>query len=393
MAGGPGAVFWMMLVAFFGMSAKFSSCTLAQLYRKVNKDGSISGGPMYYLDIGLKNMGLATLGKILAVMYAVMVMGGALGGGNMFQANQTAEAIVSTFGVEGDAEQAKAKLGIGITMAVFVGLVIIGGIRRIGLATSRVVPTMCGLYVVASVYIILSNLGAVPAALVLIFQQAFTENAVFGGMLGVLVQGVKRAAFSNEAGLGSAAIAHAAAKTDEPVREGIVAMIGPFIDTVIICLMTSLVVIVTGVYSEPEFLAQGTGFKVGVTMTTTAFGSAVGWFEHVLTACIALFAYSTMIAWCYYGERGWIYLMDHFGELGHKTVIVFRLIFVAAVIYGAVKPLADVLDFSDVMILSMAFPNIIGSMILAPKVMPHVKSYCNRFLGGKGDSGGPEAMS
>lgn len=433
--GGPGAVFWMWTAAVFGMAAKFSSCTLSQMYRKVNEDGSISGGPMYYLDLGLKDMNLGWLGKILGIMFAIMVMGGAIGGGNMFQANQTAEAITSTFKLDteltltaeefqklladkpghveilqsisknmngtvhvhlddlkgeqqialGDTltelknEASKgANLGIGIVLAIFAGAVILGGIKRIGLATSRIVPIMCGLYVLASIYIILANIGEVGNTFALIFRMAFTDNAFYGGMVGVLVWGIRRAAFSNEAGLGSAAIAHAAAKTNEPVREGIVAMIGPFIDTIVVCTMTALVVIITGAWNDPTIPQSA-----GVSLTTAAFGNAADWFPYILTACIALFAYSTMISWCYYGERGWIYLFDHFNNSGIKTVVVFRLIFVAAIVYGAVEKLGDVLDFSDAMILSMAFPNIVGSILLAPKVWSLVQDYWQRYTSGE----------
>jgi len=376
--GGPGAVFWMLITAIFGMSAKFSSCTLSQLYRQVNSDGTISGGPMYYLDMGLKEKGgfWGPFGKILAVMFAFMVMGGALGGGNMFQANQTVEAFTSTFGMGEE-----AKWGLGIIQAILVGTVVLGGIKRIGLATSRIVPVMCGIYVITAISIILVNITKIPEALNLIMTMAFTKNALFGGMVGVLVKGVTRAAFSNEAGLGSAAIAHAAAKTDEPVREGIVAMIGPFIDTMIVCLMTATVVIITGAWNDPEIAAKGG--DLGITLTTEAFGSVIPWFPYILTACIGLFAYSTMISWCYYGERGWIYLLDHFNGSGLKTVIIFRIIFVICIVVGAVNKLSDVLDFSDVMILSMGFPNIVGSIILAPTVLKKVKDYWKRYKSGE----------
>ena len=373
--GGPGAVFWMLITAVFGMTAKFSSCTLSQIYRKINSDGSISGGPMYYLDIGIKQMGgfWAPVGKFLAVMYALMVMGGAIGGGNMFQVNQTAEAFRSTFGFSESANWI-----IGITMMILVGVVIIGGIKRIGAATSKIVPGMCGLYVLVSMIIILINISRVPETIGLIFSMAFTGNAFYGGMIGVLMWGIRRASFSNEAGLGSAAIAHAAAKTEEPVREGIVAMIGPFIDTIIVCFMTAIVVIITGAWNDPSIPQSA-----GVTLTTKAFESAISWFPYVLTVSIALFAYSTMISWGYYGERGWIYLLDHFGGSGLKTVIVFRIIFVAAIIVGAVHPLSDVLGFSDTMILSMAFPNIVGSVILAPRLLERVRDYWNRYQSGE----------
>jgi len=374
--GGPGAVVWMMIVAVFGMTAKFSSCTLAQLYRKENADGSISGGPMYYLDLGLKQMGLGALGKALAIIYAIMVMGGALGGGNMFQANQTVEALTTSFKLG-----ASAKWVIGIVMAALVAAVILGGIKRIGKATSRIVPAMCGLYIVASILVILFNLGKLPDAISIMFSTAFNENAFFGGMMGVLVIGVQRAAFSNEAGLGSAAIAHAAAKTDEPVREGMVAMLGPFIDTILVCFMTAMVVIITDQWNAPEVVNAKN--LQGAAITAAAFKTVFSWFPYVLSICIALFAYSTMVSWCYYGERGWIYLLDHFDGAGLKSVVVFRVIFVLAVVVGAVNELGDVLDFSDIMILSMAFPNIIGSMILAPKVLKKMEEYWGRYTSGK----------
>ncbi len=373
--GGPGAVFWMLIAAVFGMTAKFSSCTLSQLYRQTNADGSISGGPMYYIDIGLKQIGggWASFGKVLAIMYALMVMGGSIGVGNMFQVNQTAEAFRSTFGLS-----AGANWIIGIVIAILVGAVIIGGIKRIGAATSKIVPAMCGLYVCVSILIILMNFTKIPEAIGLIFSMAFTGNAFYGGFFGVLVWGIKRASFSNEAGIGSAAIAHAAAKTEEPVREGIVAMVGPFIDTIIVCFMTAMVVIITGAWNDPS-LSQSDG----VTLTTTAFASAIGWFPLVLTVSIGLFAYSTMISWAYYGERGWIYLLDHFGGAGLKTVVVFRIIFILFVIVGAVNKLDAVLDFSDAMVLGMAFPNIIGSIILAPQVLKKVRDYWSRYQSGE----------
>jgi AGCS family alanine or glycine:cation symporter len=373
--GGPGAVVWMMILAVFGMTAKFSSCTLAQMYRQVNPDQSISGGPMYYLDLGLKQKGPAwgVFGKVLAVVYAFMIMGGAMGGGNMFQANQTVEALTESFQLGPN-----AKWVIGIVMAASVAAVILGGIKRIGAATSKIVPAMVGIYVVASLFVIVMNIGQLPSAVALMFKMAFNENAFFGGMMGVLVIGVQRAAFSNEAGLGSASVAHAAAKTDEPVREGMVAMLGPFIDTIIVCFMTAMVVIITGQWS-----AEGAAGLQGSAVTARAFATVLPWFPYVLSVCIALFAYSTMISWCYYGERGWIYLLDHAGDgLGLKSVLVFRAIFVAAVVLGATSKFTHVLDFSDIMVLSMAFPNIIGSIILAPKVLALLNDYWGRFTAG-----------
>ncbi len=373
--GGPGAVFWMLITAVFGMSLKFNSCTLSQMFRQHNADGSISGGPMYYLDIGMKTLGpiRGKIGKILAIMFALMVMAGAVGGGNMFQVNQTAEAFGSTFGL-GE----KAKIGIGIIMLFMVAPVILGGIKRIGAATSRIVPFMCGIYILASIFIIIVRIDQLPHALGLIFTMAFSKNAFYGGIVGVLVWGIKRASFSNEAGLGSAAIAHAAAKTDEPVREGMVAMMGPFVDTIVVCLMTALVVIITGAWNDPCIPQEA-----GVTLTTVAFGSVVPWFQYILTASIGLFAYSTMISWCYYGERGWIYLFNHFDGLGLKTIVVFRVIFLAFIMVGATNELTDVLNFTDVMILSMALPNIIGSLFLAKLVKNAVNDYWSRYKSGR----------
>ena len=376
--GGPGAVFWMILTAIFGMSAKFCSCTLSQMYRKVNSDGSISGGPMYYLDIGLHEMGnfWGKIGKILAIMFALMVMGGAIGGGNMFQANQTAEAIISTFNLSSSANSI-----VGITLAILVGTVILGGIKRISIVTSRVVPLMVGLYMLASLFIICYHISELPNAILLIFKMAFADNAFFGGAIGVLIIGAQRAAFSNEAGLGSAAIVHAAAKTNEPVREGMVAMLGPFIDTIVVCTATALVVIITGTWNNPE-LVELTSNK-GISLTFAAFGSTLPWFPYVLSVCIFLFAYSTMLSWCYYGERGWIYILDHFNGAGLKTVILFRITFVLFIYIGAVNNFSDVLDFTDAMILSMAFPNILGCAILAPKVLAKSKDYLRRHKNGE----------
>ena len=385
--GGPGAVFWMVIAAIFGMGEKFCTCVMSQMYRKVNSDGSISGGAMYYVDLGLKQMGGAwkPIGKVLAVMYALMIMGGAIGGGNMFQANQTAEAFRTTFRLSDSANWVifglsvnPANLIIGLIMVALVGIVIIGGIKRIGAATSKIVPAMCGIYVVASLFIILTNITKVPETIGLIVTMAFTQNAFYGGFVGVLVWGIRRASFSNEAGLGSAAIAHAAAKTDEPVREGIIGMIGPFIDTVIVCTMTALVVIITGAWNDPSIPQSA-----GVALTTKAYGSVIGWFPFILTISIGLFAYSTMISWCYYGERGWVYLLDHFNGIGLRTVIVFRIVFVAFILVGAVSTLSDVLDFSDLLILSMAFPNIVGSIILAPAVLERVRDYWGRYTSGE----------
>lgn len=373
--GGPGAVFWMVVTAVFGMTAKFSSCALAQLYRQENKDGSVSGGPMYYLDLGIRSFGGPTfrlLGKTLGVIYAVMVMGGSFGGGNMFQSNQSFAAVSGAFGLPEGSQYA-----FGVILAVLVALVIIGGIGRIGAATSRIVPLMVLLYCGASAFILLTHAAELPGALRLMATSAFSDNALWGGAVGVAIMGVRRAAFSNEAGVGSASIAHAAAKTDEPVREGLVAMLGPVIDTIVVCTMTASVVIVTGAWNDPALAGAQ-----GVQLTNAAFGKSIPWFPYVLSICILLFAYSTMISWSYYGEKGWVYLLDHFGGRGQRSVIVYRLLFVFFVFVGAVTQLDQVLEFSDLMILAMALPNIVGGVVLAPRVLPHVRDYWHRYNNG-----------
>ena len=368
--GGPGAVFWMLLTALFGMSSKLASCTLAVMYRTVHPDGRVSGGPMYYLERGLAGKGMAEVGRTLAVLFAFLTIGGSLGGGNMFQANQTLEILgtVSPW-------FKSYNWAVGMIMAGLVALVIIGGIRRIGRVTSRIVPFMCLLYVLASLLIILWNIEAVPATLVRIVSDAFTGPAVYGGFLGVLVMGVRRAAFSNEAGLGSAAFAHAAAKTDEPAREGMVAMIGPFIDTIVICLMTALVCTITGVFERPEFEAGGS--IVGVRMTAAAFDSFIPGARYVLAVAVLFFAYSTMISWSYYGERAWEYLF------GNASVLIYRIIFVFFVFLGSMTALGNVIGFSDMMILGMAFPNIIGGIILSPQIKACLQEYWGRLQRGE----------
>ena len=369
--GGPGAVFWMVVTAIFGMSSKLASCTLAVMYRQVRPDGHISGGPMYYLENGLGAKGLKELGRTMAVIYAFLAIGGSLGGGNMFQANQTLEILSTVSPVFAEYDWL-----VGLILAFLVGLVIIGGIRRIGLVASRIVPFMCLLYVAASLLIILSNITRVPEMIAMIVTQAFTGPAMYGGFLGVLVWGIKRAAFSNEAGLGSAAFAHAAAKTNEPAREGIVAMIGPFIDTIVICMMTAMVCMLTGVYADPQFQASQ-GFLVGTKMTAAAFDSFIPGSRYVLAVAVILFAYSTMVSWSYYGERSWEYLF------GSASTIIFRTIYVCFVFLGSVTALGNVLDFSDMMILGMAFPNIIGAIILSPQIKACLDDYWRRLQNGE----------
>jgi len=360
--GGPGAVFWMVFIAFFSMSAKFVSCTLGQLYRKVNDDGSVSGGPMYYLDKGLKERGFETFGKALGSLYAVFIIGGAFGGGNMFQANQSYELFGKLLGIP--------DYLYGILLAILVGTVIVGGIKRIGQTTEKIVPLMVVLYVGASLFVILTNLEKLPAVLTSMVSQAFSPDAAYGGFIGALVVGIKRAVFSNEGGVGSASIAHSAAKTDEPVREGIVAMVGPFIDTIVVCFMTASVILIT---ADINPLYQVGGGINGAELTSAAFGSVISWFPYVLSIVVFLFSFSTMISWYYYGDKGWKYLF------GSSSIKVYQSMYLACIVLGSVASLGNVIDFSDMMILSCGFPNIIGCMFLLPVVKTHLNLYWSKY--------------
>jgi AGCS family alanine or glycine:cation symporter len=369
--GGPGAVFWMLLIATLGMTSKFVECTLAHVYRRIEPDGTVYGGPMYYLEIGLAERGMAPFGKALGVVFAVLCIGGSFGGGNMFQANQCFQAVAGQLPPALAGHPSLPWL-FGLALALLVGLVIVGGIRRIGEVTVRLVPFMALLYCLTCVSILLRHLHAVPDAVHLIFAHAFSFEAGLGGFVGVAVMGIRRAVFSNEAGIGSAAIAHAAARTEEPVREGMVAMVGPFVDTIVICFMTAMVVIVTGAWNHP---AAGEG----VAMTSYAFATVFPWFPNILAACVFLFAYSTLISWSYYGEKATAYLFGH----TYRVALTYRLVFLACVVLGTVSSLSNVLDFSDMMILSMAFPNIVGAVILSPKIRAMTADYWHRHRAGE----------
>jgi alanine or glycine:cation symporter, AGCS family len=362
--GGPGAMFWMTIAGLLGMSSKFVECTLGQKYRIVKPDGSVSGGAMHYLSRGLGELGLRPLGKLLAAIFAILCVGGSFGIGNMFQVNQSYASVAGVMPfLEG-----RSWL-YGLLMAVLVALVIIGGIKRIGAVAEKLVPIMCSIYIIASLFIILINFPQIPSAFATIIRGAFVPQAVAGGFVGVLVQGFRRACFSNEAGVGSAAIAHSAARTEEPIREGIVALLEPFIDTVVICNLTALVVIITGVYTNTT--------EDGAQMTNEAFATVISWFPYVLAVAVFLFAFSTMISWSYYGERCWDYLF------GDRTTIVYKALFVAFVFVGAVVNLSAVLDFSDMMVLAMAVPNIFGCYLLSNKVAADLQDYMRRLQTGK----------
>lgn len=363
--GGPGAVFWLWVAGFLGMSSKFTECTLGQMYREKGPDGTVSGGPMHYLDKGLAELGLGPLGKVLAILFALMCVGGSFGGGNMFQANQSFEALSAVV-----PSLAPYAWLYGIMLTVLVGFVIIGGIQRIGAAAGLVVPVMCGIYVAAGAWVLLANAGAVPAAFGQIISQAFSPEAGYGGMIGVLATGFQRASFSNEAGVGSASIAHSAAATSEPVREGIVALLEPFIDTLVVCTVTALVVVVTGA-DVPN--------GAGISTTMDAFASILPWFPLVLAFAAMLFAFSTMVSWSYYGERSAVWLF------GDRARVPYRVVFLFFVFVGSVIKLGNVLDFSDLMILGMAFPNILGAVLLSGKVKRALDEYMGKLARGEFD--------
>ena len=348
------------------MSMKFSSCTFAQLHRKVDSKGRVMGGPMVYLDLGFKEQfpKFAWFGKLLAILFALLTIVASFGGGNMFQGNQTFELLATQF-----PELKSSSLLVGIVLATLVGIVIVGGIKRIGEVTSKLVPFMCLFYCLSCLMIIFSNFSSIPTVFTEIITQAFDPDAMWaGGFIGVLIQGVKRASFSNEAGIGSAAIAHAAAKNDHPVREGVVAMLGPFIDTHLVCTMTAFSILITGAHLDPS--TQGKGAMI----TAQAFSSLGYMMPYLLTFATCVFAYSTMISWSYYGEKGTQYL---FGE---KLIPIYRITYIAFVALGPVLSLTHVLEFSDIMLLSMAFPNIIGMVFLSKKIVDLIKDYKEKMI-------------
>jgi AGCS family alanine or glycine:cation symporter len=378
--GGPGATFWMVMAGLLGMSSKFTECTLGQMYRQVRPDGRIMGGAMYYLSNGLKELGLGPLGALLGGLFAVLCVFASFGGGNAFQVNQSINAVQEAFPTIEFLQGTGGRLLMGVVMAVLVGIVIIGGIKRIAATAEKIVPLMCGVYVLACLYILVINAAAIPDAISLIVSEAFTPAAGYGALVGVLIQGFRRAAFSNEAGVGSAAIAHSAAKTDYPAREGVVALLEPFIDTVVVCTMTALVIVITGAYdlSNPAYRDLILS-KNGAAMTTSAMRSQIEWFPYVLSAAVMLFAYSTMISWSYYGERCWSYLF------GDRSSMIYKIVFILFVVLGSIMSANNVLDLSDLMILGMAFPNILGAILLSGKVRRSLDDYWAKLKNGEFD--------
>ena len=365
--GGAGATFWMIIAGLLGMASKFVECTLGVKYRDIDENGIVYGGPMYYLTKGLKSKGYTGLGKVLAFVFAIFVIGGSFGGGNMFQVNQAFQLVENITGGDTSFLHDRGWL-FGVVMALLVGIVIIGGIKKIAKVTDKIVPFMVLIYVSASLFVLISRYDMIGDAFIQIFNGAFSPMGIAGGAVGVLVQGFKRAAFSNEAGVGSASIAHSAVKTKFAASEGLVALLEPFIDTVVVCTMTALVLIITGnVAAENASLNDAQA----ILLTSGAFESVIWWFPWVLTGAVVLFAFSTMISWSYYGYQGWAYL---FGR-SKKMEYAYKLIFCLFVVVGSAASLGSVIGFSDAMIFAMMVPNMIGLVLLAPVVKEELTKY------------------
>ena len=371
--GGPGAAFWLFMAGFLAMSTKFVECTLGVKYRQVNADGSVSGGPMYYLERFFQVRNWPKAGKFLGSFYAVSLVIGCLGIGNMFQSNQAYVQMLSITGGEASFLYGRGWL-FGLLMASTVALVIVGGIRSIAAAASRIVPTMAVLYIVSALLIIAMSAEHLPGAIALIFNSAFTWTSAQGGMVGAIIVGFQRALFSNEAGIGSASIAHSAVRTDEPVTEGLVSLLEPFIDTMVICTLTSLVIVTTAI---PNGLLDGGRGLEGIALTSAAFAHHISWAPYIIAVAALLFAFSTTIAWSYYGLKGWTYL---FGE-ANTTQMIFKLIFCGFVALGCMIQLSAVLDFSDAMVFLIAVPNIIGLYLYGPEIKRDLADYLAKYSG------------
>lgn len=362
--GGPGATFWMILTGLLGMSSKFVECTLGVKYRKIDEDGTVHGGPMYYLSNGIAGFkpGLAKYGKFLAGAFAIFCVFGSFGGGNMFQANQAYKQMAS-IGVL--THSTTTSFVFGVIMAVLVGVVIIGGIKSIAKVTDKIVPFMVVVYVGAALYILFAKFDQIPTAFNAIIEGAFNAEAAFGGFIGVMIVGIQRAAFSNEAGIGSASIAHSAVKTKYPASEGIVALLEPFIDTVVVCTMTALVLIITGFYNSESNVG-------GIEVTSSAFASVIPGAQYIIMVAAVLFAFSTMISWSYYGLQAWEYL---FG-VSKRNALMYKGVFCIFIVVGSMSSMGAVISFSDCAILAMCFPNILGLYLL----LPIVKEELDKFL-------------
>ncbi|UJH68065.1 alanine/glycine:cation symporter family protein [Allomuricauda sp. SCSIO 65647] len=384
--GGPGATFWMIICGLLSMSTKFVECTLGVKYRDVDENGVVHGGPMYYLSRGLKERGFTGLGKALAVIFAILCVGASFGGGNAFQANQAAEQMADMMNLTGGS----TGFLFGLMFAAIVGVVIIGGIKRIASVTEKIVPFMAVIYALACLIVIFANFSYIDDAFALIIKGAFTPEAGLGGLFGVLIVGFRRAVFSNEAGAGSAAIAHSAVKTKYPASEGVVALLEPFIDTVVICTMTALVIIFYNSGGVFEYGGDGAGNVLvdgaqigGVNLTSMAFESVIPWFPYVLTLAVFLFAISTMVSWSYYGLQSWKFL---FGR-GRATDLTYKVLFIVFTVIGASASLGAVFAFSDAMILALVFPNMIGLLLLFPRVKEEMNKYLSAIKSMKKQEG------
>ncbi len=381
--GGPGATFWMIICGLLGMSTKFVECTLGVQYRDVGEDGTVYGGPMFYLSKGLKERGFATIGKIAAVIFAIFCIGGSFGGGNAAQSNQATIVLKEMFGLQ----SAGAGTIIGVILAILVGIIIIGGIKRIASVTEKVVPLMAVMYIIACLYIIFSNFSFIDDAIGMIITEAFNPKAIgVGGIIGVLLVGFKRAAFSNEAGAGSASIAHSAVKTKYSASEGLVALLEPFIDTVVICTMTALVIIIFNSGGAFQYGGDGSGavFIDGVSyegagITAQAFGKFIPYSDIFLTIAVVLFAVSTMISWSYYGLQSWKFL---FGR-GKAADLTYKFLFLTFVVIGAAASMNSIWAFSDAMIFAMVFPNMVGLFFLFPVVKKQLVRYFDAIKASK----------
>jgi len=368
--GGPGAIFWMMFAGFFGMTMKFVEVTMGHKYRVIDPVTKVvSGGAFRYLEKGLEGRGMKKLGKVLAILFAVCCMGAALGTGNMFQSSQSVKMFTYVFDGVSDFDWA-----IALVLAVAVGMVLIGGFKRVATTAGAIVPLMAAVYLLACLVVLFVNFDKIPQAFSMILGQAFSLDAAYGGMIGAIIMGFRRATFSNEAGVGSAPIAHAPAKTSEPVRAGAVALLEPFIDTIVICMISGLVITTTGVYEN----VSDSGTWQGSMITAKSFETVISWFPYILSLCVLLFAFSTMITWSYYGERSWQYLF------GDRYVRIYQIIFCLAVFLGGTtNELEMIVNLSDLMLFAMAIPNIVGLYILSKEIRGDVKDYVSRLRAGK----------
>jgi alanine or glycine:cation symporter, AGCS family len=381
--GGPGATFWMIVCGLLGMSTKFVECTLGVKYRDIGPDGTVYGGPMYYLKKGLAEKGYASLGKYVAILFALLCIGGSFGGGNAAQANQAVQQTISLLGL-----QSISGIGfiLGLVLAVIIGIVIIGGIKRIASVTEKLVPVMAIIYLLACIIILFMHYDKIGGAIAQIIEGAFAPTAAVGGLAGVIVQGFRRAAFSNEAGAGSASIAHSAVKTNYAASEGLVALLEPFIDTVVICTMTALVIVIFNSTGQFEYgnvvngaVTIGDQSFGGVDLTSRAFAESISWFPTVLTVAVVLFAVSTMISWSYYGLQAWKYL---FGK-SKAADLTYKLLFLIMIVVGSASSMQAVFDFSDAMILGMVFPNMVGLFFLAGEVKKELTRYLTAIKASK----------